>query len=92
MKVTVELFGPARMRAGASRVTAQLPERASAADLVSALAKGYPKLVGDVIKQDGGSLVEPYALYLDGTGLLRDPATRLDDGACIALMFSSAGG
>lgn len=92
MKVTVDLFGPARKKAGESRVAVELPEGARSRDLLAALALCHPALVGSVIAEGAGSLLEPYGLYLDGGGFVGDLSAPLDDGARLALMFASAGG
>lgn len=92
MKVTIELFGPARIKAGASKSVVELGDGRVARDLLGALAEAYPRLVGDVISADLKGLVEPYALYVDGVGFVADMATKMDGQSKVALMFSSAGG
>lgn len=92
MKVTVEFFGPARMKAGAAKSVVELGEGLLARDLLGVLAQAYPRLVGDVIAAGREGLVEPYAMYVDGVGFVADMATKMDGRSKVALMFSSAGG
>ena len=92
MKVTVELYGLSRNKVGAREMNVDLPLRASLRQLAAELARLHPRLVDEVVRGDGSSLVEPYSFYIEGLGFVTDLKTELKDGVRVALMFASAGG
>jgi len=63
--MTVELFGMARTLAGATTVEVG-GERMTRRELVRALGKLVPALVGDVVDLEREDFVEPNMLLLDG--------------------------
>lgn len=90
-KVTVELFGNARMLAGHTSVDLNLPARASAADVAARLAEVEPALVGEVIDPDNG-LISSYVLNLNGTCFMSSESRHISAGDHILLFSSQAGG
>lgn len=88
----VELFGIPRQLAGAPEVELELPAGATLLEAVAALGGKVPGLVGRVIAEDGTSLIEPYALNLNGRAFVPSLEVRLRPGDRIVLMTRSAGG
>ncbi len=94
MRVEVELFGLPRLIAGEKRITLRLEENATFRDVVRALARRYPDMVGDVIQTDGETMQPPNILNLDGRRMVHPHHTceSLNDGDRIIVMSMSAGG
>jgi molybdopterin-guanine dinucleotide biosynthesis protein A/molybdopterin converting factor small subunit len=90
--VTVELFGVARLLAGAREVALDLPESKSLSDVYSALGERFPVLVGRVIAADGRSLTRGYACNLNGVDFVRNTDARVNSGDRIFIISADAGG
>lgn len=88
----VELFGIPRQLARATEVELELPPGATFGEAVAALGRKVPALMGRVIAEDGTSLIEPYALNLNGRAFVQSLEVRLGAGDRIVLMTRSAGG
>lgn len=87
----VELYGPARLLAGAKIVDLDLDEGADLRDVGRALAQWRPALLGPVLAPTF-DLLEGYTYNLNGTRFVRDSAHRLEPGDVVILMASAAGG
>ncbi len=92
IRLTVELFGTARLSSGRRQVEISVPEVAGPEDLASALAEACPELIGSVVREDGAGLVESHTFNLNGTRFLDHGPARLDPGDTILLFSSQAGG
>ncbi len=94
MRIQVELFGLSRLIAGEKEITLTLEEDATFRDVVRALVKKYPDMVGDVVQADGETMQSPNILNLDGRRMIQPHHMdeRLGDGDRIILMSMSAGG
>ena len=92
IRLTVELFGTARLSSGRRQVEISAPEVAGPEDLASALAEACPELIGSVVREDGAGLVESYTFNLNGTRFLDHGPARLDPEDTILLFSSQAGG
>ena len=94
MRIQVELFGLSRLIAGEKEITLTLEEDATFRDVVRALVKKYPDMVGDVVQADGETMQSPNILNLDGRRMIQPHQMdeRLGDGDRIILMSMSAGG
>ena len=79
--VSVRLFGPAREAVGADAIDLALPERATAAEALAALAAAYPALVALLPR----TRVAVNLAYVD-------PGTRLEPGDEIAIVPPVGGG
>ena len=90
-RVTIELFGNARLLAGRSCVDLNVPEKASAAEVAERLARVEPALVGEVIDPDRG-LLSSYILNLNGTCFMSSETRQVMSGDRILLFSSQAGG
>jgi molybdopterin converting factor small subunit len=87
MKVTVELFGIPRLRAGVSQIEAT---GATLGEVYFDLSKRFPALGEACIS--GHSLKAGFTANLRGERFVQDPATMLKDGDSILLLSMDAGG
>jgi len=85
---TIELFGNARLIAGARSVS--VTARTVGAALYQ-LAQAHPELVGSVL-QDEGSLTAAYALNLNGTRFVQSSDEPLADADELLIISSLSGG
>lgn len=90
-RVTIELFGNARLLAGRSSVDLSVPVKASAAEVAERLSKVEPALLGEVIDPNGG-LLSSYVLNLNGTCFMTSETRQMMSGDRILLFSSQAGG
>lgn len=88
----VELFGIPRQLAGAREVELELPSGATLSEAVAALGRKVPALMGRVIAEGGTSLIEPYALNLNGRAFVQSLEVKIGASDRIVLMTRSAGG
>ena len=88
----VELFGVARLRARTSRVSVEVPEPATLAQVLSALALRLPALVGPVINTAGDDLTAGHVCNLNGRDFVRDTSRPVEPGDRLLIMSSDAGG
>ena len=87
MQVVVELFGIARARAGAARVTAAGD---SLGEVLADLAIRFPNLAETCI--DGRSLRPGFTANLSGQRFVTAPETPLRQGETVMLLSMDAGG
>ncbi len=96
--VTVELFGMARIHAGASSMTLTVNARSPVPALVNALARECPRLVGNALHlaEDGTvAVADGYALNRNGLAFLSPDADTVwpwEEGDSILLLSNQAGG
>jgi len=88
--VTVELFGVARMVAKTQTVSLSLPEGATLAHVLSALAEKLPALVGRIINDHG--LISGYTCNINGLYFVRAPGAKVNSGDKILILSADAGG
>ena len=86
-RVTIELYGIARKRAGRESVVV---EAVTLRDALLALERTAPALRGEVVTQ--GALAPHWRMALDGATFMEDGATPLVDGTRWVLLSSLAGG
>jgi hypothetical protein len=70
--VTVELIGAARVVAGRKEISLALADGATWRDVIAALARAIPGLLGEVVAKDGRSLLGDYTFYLGGRTFVRN--------------------
>jgi molybdopterin-guanine dinucleotide biosynthesis protein A len=88
--VTVELFGVARLVAKTQEVSLALPQGATLAHVLSALAEKLPVLVGRIINSDG--LISGYTCTINGLDFVRTPSAKVNSGDKIFILSADAGG
>jgi molybdopterin converting factor small subunit len=86
-KITVELFGVPRLRAGVSRLALTAP---TLADALAGLGEACPALAGTVLRD--GHMHPAYRLCLNGERFVSDLATTLSDGDVLLLLAADVGG
>ena len=87
MRVRVELFGIARLRAGVSQTEAN---GSNLGDVFCDLAQRFPALAKDCIS--GRNLKAGFTANLRGERFVTDPSTNLQEGDSILLLSMDAGG
>jgi len=93
MEITVRFGEPLRKTVGARRIALQLPENATAADLIARLAQTYPgfnaAFRGDDLGRD-----HPYILFVSGKPVTRPnyAQTRLRHGDVVHIVMPVVGG
>ena len=92
IRLTVELFGTARLSSGRRQVEISAPRVAGPDDLASALAGACPELIGSVVREDGAGLIESFTFNVNGIRFLDHSLTRLYPGDTILVFSSQAGG
>lgn len=89
---SVELYGVARLAAGTGSVALSLAPDATLRDALEALAQERPALVGKVLDETGGRLLEGYALNLNGAKFVADLAAPVREGDAVLVLSAEAGG
>jgi molybdenum cofactor guanylyltransferase len=92
IRCTVELFGVAQVLSGTTEIALDLPDDATLAHAVAALAERLPVLVGRVIHPDRSHLLEGYTCSLNARDVVRSQDTRITNGDSIVLLSADAGG
>ena len=90
--VTVELFGMPRLATGRKAMALELTGDASLRELVAALARTCPDLVGKAIRPDLSGLMDGYILNLNGATFVDRLETRVSPGDSVLLLSDQAGG
>ena len=83
----VEFFGIPRHRAGCAMAHI---DGETLADVLAALARSYPRLLG--LQRPDGSPSPQYLVSLDGSRFLTDPQERLEPESRLLLLSADAGG
>ena len=92
VKVSVELFGNARVISGRSAADITVPASSHDRDIVTALADACPELVGAVVQADLSGLQSSYVFNVNGEKFVADGQLDLSPGDSILLFSSQAGG
>ena len=92
VRVSVEMFGTARLACGQRLMEVELPADCSGVALTAALADACPQLVGVALREDMEGLLESYTLNLNGTEFVEGSEVALADGDFLLLFSSQAGG
>jgi sulfur-carrier protein len=91
MAISVEFYGIARQRAGASRLSLELSSDPMAlSDVLDHCARRFPLLEGDVI--NAGRLHATLTANVDGERFVTDPTTPIRDGQSLLILSADAGG
>jgi molybdenum cofactor guanylyltransferase len=92
LSCTVELFGVARLLAKTRLISLSLPQNATLAHVLSAVAQRLPVLVGPVINPDATSLLPGFACNINGIDFVRDRETKIRQHDKIFILSADAGG
>ncbi len=90
--LAVELFGAPRLLAKAAAVEVPCSPPAAVLEVLRGLEATCPVLRGRVLKPDGATLIEGFALNVNGSRFVRDLDETLDVGDRLLLFSSAAGG
>ena len=93
IRCTVELFGLARVLAGARSVEVSVHAGATVGELLATLGAARPVLVGRVLRAEGGGVTEGHSLSLNGLTFVDHPdSTPLRAGDRVLILANAAGG
>ncbi len=92
LSCTVELFGVARLLAKTRLISLSLPQNATLAHVLSAVAQRLPVLVGPVINPDAMGLLPGFACNINGIDFVRDRETKIRQHDKIFILSADAGG
>lgn len=87
MRITIELFGVPRLRAGTGLVMLEAGDVGSA---LRGLGRACPALEGSVLRE--GRVHPAYKLSLNGDRFVTEPATALAEGDVLLLLAADVGG
>jgi len=91
MRVSVEFYGLARLRAGVGRIALELPDKdACLADVFDSLAERLPAFREHCLSS--GRLAEALTCNLDGQRFVSEAATPLASGQTVLILSADAGG
>lgn len=95
MAIRVEFYGIARQRAGVthyllSDFAGEPAKRAVLADVLAALAERLPEFGRQCLV--AGGLHSSLTANLDGRIFVSDPATPIENGQCLLILSTDAGG
>ncbi len=88
----MELFGLPRRRSGLRELELDLPFGVSRREVVGALARACPVLMGNGLREDLTDLEDGYLFNRNGTAFLDGEDIGLRSGDCLLLRSSQAGG
>ena len=92
VQITVELFGIPRIKAGVGEIDLALPADTGWQDLIEAIARACPVLVGPVLREDLTDLQDGYVFNHNGVSFLSGDSLELQAGDFLLLLSSQAGG
>jgi hypothetical protein len=86
----VELFGPARVLAGAATIELAIDEPVDECAFVRALALAVPAFAGQIVDAAAGAFIAPNLLLLDGRRSAAGSTFGVADRPCV--LFLPSGG
>ena len=94
MNVNIEFTGISRVLTGQSGCSLTLEPQDSIQEVIIALGKKYPSIVGDIIAKDGRNLVATNVFSLNGKKILHESDLQFQpqDGDKLILLSLLAGG
>jgi molybdopterin converting factor small subunit len=92
VKVTVELFGNARLLAGRRFLQLSVADDCALRDIAERVGRRHPPLVGTVVREDLTGFLDSYTVNLNGVEFMDDQHRRLSDGDSLLVFSSQAGG
>lgn len=94
MQIKVEFSSISRFLTGRKEITLDLRKGANIGDVVSALGKAHPKLLGEIIEKDGKSLIPSNIFSVNGQKIIHesDVLYQPDEGDRLILLSLLSGG
>ena len=92
--INVEFSAISRVLTGRSDFSLTLKKSASIADVVAALGKKFPQLLGQIIEKDGKALIPTNVFSVNGQRIIHesDTAFQPNDGDKLILLSLLSGG
>ena len=92
--INVEFSAISRVLTGRSDFSLTLKKSASIADVVAALGKKFPQLLGQIIEKDGKALIPTNVFSVNGQKIIHesDTAFQPNDGDKLILLSLLSGG
>ncbi|MDP2966735.1 MAG: MoaD/ThiS family protein [Pelolinea sp.] len=94
IQVFVEFSAISRVLTGQSEFSLNLKKGASIVDVVAALGKKFPQLLGQIIEKDGKALIPTNVFSVNGQRIIHesDTAFQPNDGDKLILLSLLSGG
>lgn len=94
MQVKVEFSGISRVLTGDKELTLDVEKGADIEDVVRALGRRYPQLLGQVIEKDGKSLIPTNIFSVNGEKIIHESDVNYqpDEGDRLILLSLLSGG
>jgi molybdopterin converting factor small subunit len=94
MQITVEFSSISRVLTGQKEMTLDLKRNDNITDVVQALGKRYPQLLGEIIEKDGRTLMPTNLFSVNGQKIINESDTKYQpvEGDCLILLSLLSGG
>ena len=94
MQIKVEFSSISRVLTGDKEMTLDLHKSANISDVVNALGKAYPQLLGEVIEKDGKSMIPTNIFSVNGKKIIHESDMQFqpDEGDRLILLYLLSGG
>ena len=94
MQIKVEFSSISRVLTGRKEMMLDLQKGANVGDVISALGKAYPQLLGEIIEKDGKSLIPTNIFSVDGQKIIHESDLQFqpDEGDRLILLSLLSGG
>jgi len=94
MQIKVEFSSISRVLTGRKELTLDLQKGANVGDVVSALGKVCPQLLGEIISKDGKSMIPTNIFSVNGQKIIHESDVQYqpDDGDRLILLSLLSGG
>jgi molybdopterin converting factor small subunit len=94
MQIKVEFSSISRVLTGRKELTLDLQKGANIGDVVSALGKACPQLLGEIIEKDGKSMIPTNLFSVNGQKIIHESDVQYqpDDGDRLILLSLLSGG
>ena len=94
MQIKIEFSSISRVLTGRKELTLDLQKGANVGDVVSALGKVCPQLLGEIISKDGKSMIPTNIFSVNGQKIIHESDVQYqpDDGDRLILLSLLSGG
>jgi molybdopterin converting factor small subunit len=94
MQIKVEFSSISRVLTGRKEMMLDLQKGANVGDVISALGKAYPQLLGEIIEKDGKSLIPTNIFSVNGQKIIHESDLQFqpDEGDRLILLSLLSGG
>ena len=92
INIKIEFFGRARMILGLNSFEITVNKKITKEELISLIAKKYPKLIGEIIEENKFNLKKSYNIGINGIKNPSENELNLKNNDSILIFSSQAGG